>query len=238
MFQLYSEPLQRFRLAARGHGRLVPPAFHRERIERYCDPLPFWYAPFEETATDPERFPLHALTQRPMHMYHSWGSQNAWLRQITSQNRLFLHRTTAATLGIADDDWVWIESASGRVKGQARLVEGVNADTVWTWNAIGKREGAWGLASDAAEFNRAFLLNHLIRDLLPPDQSGHALSNSDPVTGQASWFDLRVRIVKCAPSEWGTTEPRLPPLKPPPHLAAPPERLVFGIEFRPRRPRQ
>ncbi|HXF54088.1 MAG TPA: molybdopterin oxidoreductase family protein [Hyphomicrobiaceae bacterium] len=238
VFQLYSEPLQRFRLAARGHGRLQPPPSLRARIERYCDPLPFWYAPFEETATDPVRFPLHALTQRPMHMYHSWGSQNAWLRQITSQNRLFLHRATAAKLGIADDDWVWIESATGRVKGQVRLVDGVNADTVWTWNAIGKREGAWGLAHDAAEFNRAFLINHLIRDLLPSDEHGHRPSNSDPVTGQASWFDLRVRIVKCAPGEWGTTEPRLPPLKPPTHLAAPPERLAFGTEFRPRRAQQ
>ena len=46
-----------------------------------------------------DAFPLHALTQRPMHMYHSWGSQNAWLRQITSQNRLFVHRATAARAG-------------------------------------------------------------------------------------------------------------------------------------------
>ena len=32
-------------------------------------------------------FPLHALTQRPMAMYHSWGSQNAWLRQILEPQR-------------------------------------------------------------------------------------------------------------------------------------------------------
>ena len=25
-------------------------------------------------------------------------------------------------------------------------MEGVNPDTVWTWNAIGKRAGAWNLA--------------------------------------------------------------------------------------------
>ena len=84
-------------------------------------------------------YPLHALTQRPMHMYHSWGSQNAWLRQIYSYNRLYIHRRTAAALGIADDDWVWVISRNGRVKGQVRVMEGVNPDTVWTWNAIGKR---------------------------------------------------------------------------------------------------
>ncbi len=33
IFQLYLEPLQKFRLAARGHGTVQPPASHRERIE-------------------------------------------------------------------------------------------------------------------------------------------------------------------------------------------------------------
>ena len=43
---------------------------------------------------DPGEFPLHAITQRPMQMYHSWHSQNAWLRQILGQNRLFINRIT------------------------------------------------------------------------------------------------------------------------------------------------
>ena len=42
------------------------------------------------------------------------------------------------------------ESAIGRVKCQVRLMEGVNPDTVWTWNAMGKRAGAWGLTPDGA----------------------------------------------------------------------------------------
>ncbi|TIW45803.1 MAG: formate dehydrogenase, partial [Mesorhizobium sp.] len=35
VFQLYSEPMQRFRLAARGHGRVRPPEAERSRIETY-----------------------------------------------------------------------------------------------------------------------------------------------------------------------------------------------------------
>ncbi len=230
VFQLYSEPLQRFRLAARGHGEIVPPPSQRARIETYFDPMPFWYAPFGDVEGE-SGYGLHAITQRPMHMYHSWGSQNAWLRQITSQNRLFVHRDTAAKYGVEDDDWVWIESASGRVKGQVRLVEGVNPDTVWTWNAIGKRRGSWGLKDDAAESNRGFLLNHAIGDLLPPDENGRRYSNSDPVTGQAAWFDLRVRIQKCAPAEDGFTEPRFQPISRPPRFAPSPDKLTFGAEF-------
>jgi anaerobic selenocysteine-containing dehydrogenase len=230
-FQLWSEPLQRFRLAARGHGRVQPPEADRARIETYFDPLPFWYAPLEEAATGAD-FPLHAITQRPMHMYHSWGSQNAWLRQITAQNRLFIHRATAAGLGVADDDWVWIESPTGRVRGQVRLVDGVNPDTVWTWNAIGKRRGAWALEPDVDEASTGFLLNHAIADLLPAGPDGHRRSNSDPVTGQAAWFDLRVRVTRCPPAECGTTAPQFATLPRPPGIPEAPGKLAYGASFR------
>ncbi|MBN9256878.1 MULTISPECIES: molybdopterin oxidoreductase family protein [unclassified Mesorhizobium] len=232
VFQLYSEPMQRFRLAALGHGPVQPPESERDRIATYMDPLPFWYVPFEEDAVDLDTYPLHALTQRPMHMYHSWGSQNAWLRQITSQNRLFVHRETATDLGLVDDDWVWIESINGRVKGQIRLIDGVNPSTVWTWNAIGKRRGSWGLSDDAAESNRGFLLNHIIGDQTPAGAKDRRYSNSDPVTGQAAWFDLRVRIVKCAPGEDGFTEPQFERFAQPPHFQPSPDISRFGADFR------
>jgi anaerobic selenocysteine-containing dehydrogenase len=210
----------------------VPPQHLRVRIAEHFDPLPIWYMPFEEQAVDTNAFTLHALTQRPMHIYHSWGSQNAWLRQITSQNRLFVHRATAARLGIADDDWVWIESHHARVKGQVRLVDGVNPDTVWTWNAIGRRRGAVMLDADAEEGERAFLLNHAISELLPPDAAGRRALNADPITGQAAWFDLRVRLRKCLPAEAGLAAPQFAALSPPPDLPPAPHILAYGAQFR------
>ena len=109
-----------------GTDQIVPPAEHRQRIKAFFDPLPFWYAPFEGAAVDEAEFPLHAVTQRPMHMYHSWGSQNAWLRQITAANRLYIHRKLGRELDVADDDWVWISSHIGRVRCQVKLMDGVN----------------------------------------------------------------------------------------------------------------
>ncbi len=44
VLELYSERLQTFRLAAQGHGAQQPPERDRERVARYFDPLPFWYA--------------------------------------------------------------------------------------------------------------------------------------------------------------------------------------------------
>ena len=230
VFQLYVEPMQRFRLAADGHGSVQPPEQHRKRIAAYFDPLPFWYRPFEGKMIDAGAFPMYAITQRPMHMYHSWGSQNAWLRQITAQNRLYMNRCKAAELGIGDEDWVWIASHIGRVKAQVKLMEGVNPDTVWTWNAIGKRSGAWGLDKNAPEAKHAFLLNHLISELLPEREGGYHYSNSDPITGQAAWYDLRVRIEKARPGEAHETYPRFEPLRPLDHIR-PPAVLSFGAEF-------
>jgi anaerobic selenocysteine-containing dehydrogenase len=89
------------------------------------------------------------------------------------------------------------------------LHAGVQRDTVWTWNAIGKRRGSWGLAADAPEATRGFLLNHLVSDVLP-DAPGSA--NADPITGQASWFDLRVRIERCEDQRDELAQPQFPAL--------------------------
>jgi anaerobic selenocysteine-containing dehydrogenase len=227
--QIYSEPLQAFRLAADGHGEVVPPDHHRDRIRTYFDPLPFWYAPFEGESVD--GFPMHAVTQRPAAMYHSWGSMNAWLRQIHGANKLYMNRDKAGDLGIADDDWVHVTSHHGRIKVQVKLMEGVNPETVWTWNAIGKRKGAWGLDPAAPEANRGFLLNHLISELLPPREGGYRYANADPVTGQAAWYDLRVKIERAeADAPGAVSEPAFGPLKPPPGGRRGPGLLRYGAK--------
>ena len=188
---IYAEVLQGFRLAAQGRGpaKRRPPEHLKSRVEKYFDPLPFYYAPLETQATDAAAYPLAAITQRPMAMYHSWDSQNAWLRQIHTHNYLFVNPRTARAAGVADGAWMQVESPWGRVRCMGRHSEAVEPGTVWTWNAIGKSPGAWGLAPDANEFTRGFILNHVISESLPD-----GTSNSDPVTGQAGWYDVRVRI--------------------------------------------
>ena len=242
--QLYCEVLQRFRLAARGHGAVQPPESERARVERYFDPVPFWYASASEkqalspdssiaggegwvrgyTSPDADRsqpdihapspqpspplksmgerelgYPLSAITQRPMFMYHAWGSQNRWLRQIAARNVLYVHPRTLAEHAIDDGDWVWIASDRARIRVQVRAHAATAPGTVWTWNAIGKKRGAWKLRKDAPEFIDGFLLNHLIGERARDVRYG----NGDPVTGQAAWFDLKVRLEH-------DSEPRVP----------------------------
>lgn len=207
VLQLYSETLQKFRLAAQGHGAHQPPPEHRQRVATYFDPLPIWYEPFEHDQTSRTTFPLNAVTQRPMFMYHSWGSQNAWQRQIATRNYLYLHPDTGSAYGIADEDWIEVTSHNGTITVQAKFAANVQPDTVWSWNAIGKRKGAWKLAKDAPEATKGFLLNHLISDVTPKGD----YANADPVTGQAAWFDLRVSIRK-ADAQADESAPQFEPL--------------------------
>jgi hypothetical protein len=106
-------------------------------------------------------------------------------------------------------------------------MEGVNPDTAWTWNAIGKRAGAWGLTTDSPESTDGFLLNHVISEWLPA-QEGFRHANSDPVTGQAAWYDLRVRIERAAPEEAGVVSPHPDPLHAPPHMPKRPDVLRYN----------
>ncbi|MEQ9260598.1 MAG: molybdopterin oxidoreductase family protein [Roseovarius sp.] len=213
VFDLYVETMRKFQLAAEGHGERQPPAHLRERIKATMDPLPIWYPPFEDGHVDPEEYPVHALTQRPMAMYHSWGTQNAWLRQIHGQNPLYVPTKIWEENGFQEGDWARVSSAHGSITVPVAHMAALNEHTVWTWNAIGKRKGAWALDEGAPEATKGFLLNHLIHELLPPKGDGMRWANSDPITGQAAWFDLRVKIEKSgAPEE---AQPAFGPIKSP-----------------------
>jgi anaerobic selenocysteine-containing dehydrogenase len=196
LFSIWSEPMRKFQLAAEGQGFIQPPDHLRERLKLAMDPLPVWYPPFGDEAG--AEFPVHAITQRPMAMYHSWGSQNAWLRQIHGKNYLYLPTKIWEAEGFAEGDYARVTSPTGEIVVPVAHMAALNPDTVWTWNAIGKRKGAWALDQGAPEAVEGFLLNHLISEVLP---GAGRVSNSDPVTGQAAWFDLRVRVARVGARE-------------------------------------
>ena len=227
IFNLYSEHMRKFQRAAEGHGDIQPPVHLRERLKKLMSPLPFWYAPFEDTRVDLSEFNVHALTQRPMAMYHSWGTQNAWLRQIHGQNPLYVPTKIWEQHGFSEGDWARVTSAHGTITVPVAHQAALNHNTVWTWNAIGKRKGAWALDKDAPEAREGFLLNHLINELLPAKGDGLRWANSDPITGQAAWFDLRVKIEKVDAPADKQSQPAFPDLKSP--VDQGPETLTWKV---------
>ena len=86
---------------------------------------------------------------------------------------------------------------------------------------------ALGRSLRMQEATQGFLMNHLINELLPPKGDGLRWANSDPVTGQAAWFDLRVRIEK-AP-EGGPSEPALAAQESP--VGTGPKNVSYGEDF-------
>ncbi|QFU07718.1 Tetrathionate reductase subunit A precursor [Rhodobacteraceae bacterium THAF1] len=201
LFELWSEPLRRFQAAAEGIGTRQPPDHLRARMALTHDPLPIWYAPLEDGHADPEEYPFYALTQRPAAMYHSWGGPNVWLRQIHGINPLYVPPNLWEKCKFCDGDWARVSSIHAEITVPVALMEALNPNTVWTWNAIGKRRGAWALDPKAPEARKGFLLNHLIHELHPEKGDGLRWSNSDPITGQAAWFDCRVKVEKVKPSK-------------------------------------
>ena len=201
IFNLYSEPMRKFQLAAEGVGEQQPPEHLREQLKAVMSPLPIWYSTQAKSEENNE-YPIHALTQRPMAMYHSWGSQNAWLRQIHGLNPLYVPTKLMKNYNLKTGDWVKLSSLHNTITVPVAEMASLNENTVWTWNAIGKRKGAWALDPNAPEATKGFLLNHLIHELQPAKGDGLRWSNSDPVTGQAAWFDLKVKLEKTtAPKE-------------------------------------
>ena len=194
VFQIYLEPLAKLQNHQELPGNLEPQKHLHKRIEEKMDPLPIWWPNHDLEKL--EQYPIHAITQRPAAMYHSWGSQNVWLRQIHGSNKLFLPERIWEENDFEVGDWARLTSENSSIVVPVALMKGQNQDTVWTWNAIGKRKGSWALDENVEEANKGFIINHLISDLLPNKESGYRYSNSDPITGQAAWYDLLVKIEK------------------------------------------
>ena len=57
---------------------------------------------------------------------------------------------------------------------------------------------AWGLRADAPRRRHGFLLNHLIAESVR--RAWRTALELDPITGQAAWYDLRVRVLRKRPA--------------------------------------
>lgn len=93
------------------------------------DPLPHHTEPPESPYSTPElakEYPLVLSTGGRLPWYfHSQYRQIPYLRQLQPYPRVQIHPDTARDLGIADDDWVWIETKRGRIRQKAWLFAGI-----------------------------------------------------------------------------------------------------------------
>jgi anaerobic selenocysteine-containing dehydrogenase len=120
------------------------------------DPLPRYYEPAETYVSNPElakEYPLTLITGGRFNpMYHSEWRQIDSARRLRPYPLVQIHPDTAAKLGIAEGDWVWIESPRGRIRQKATLFSGIKPNVVhaehgWWYPELPGEEpwlhGAW-----------------------------------------------------------------------------------------------
>jgi anaerobic selenocysteine-containing dehydrogenase len=110
-------------------------------LERWgYDPLPQYREPPESPFSTPELFkeyPYILITgKRLPGFFHTENRQVPWLRELHREPTVEIHPDTAKKEGIDDGDWVFIESARGKVKQRAKYFAGldpriVSAEHAW-----------------------------------------------------------------------------------------------------------
>ena len=98
------------------------------------DPLPQYREPPESPVGRPDlaaQYPFVLITGgRHLPYYHSEHRQVQSMRKMHPYPIMQIHPDTAAELGIADGDWVWIESPRGRIQQKCRIFEGIDPRVV------------------------------------------------------------------------------------------------------------
>jgi anaerobic selenocysteine-containing dehydrogenase len=114
-----------------------------------------------------ESFPLRLISYRLMSRPVGGGKNQPWLLeqpavhvQATWDGWIEMHPKTAAALGIKEKDWVWVESAKGRIKIQAKLYSGTRPEVVQMPLFGGNGPNPNDLIANEADVARGFgLLN-------------------------------------------------------------------------------
>jgi anaerobic selenocysteine-containing dehydrogenase len=144
------------------------------------DPLPYFMEPYESPLPGSElakEYPLVMTGGRIPYFHHNTLRNIPWLREIYPVPELWIHPKAAATYGISEGDWVWVESKRGKIRAVASVTEGINPGTVYMerfWNpeTLNTETHGWKemnvnvLTKDDAPFNdvvgtytlRAFLV--------------------------------------------------------------------------------
>lgn len=152
-------------------------------------PLPYYVEPPESPVSTPdvaETFPYVLTTgARILSFFTSEHRQLPKLRRITRDPRVDIHPDTAAARGIANGDWVWIETRRGRIKQRANITDGIDRRVInieFGWWFPERQDGEWGVWDSNA---------NVLTDIGPP---------YDPAMGTYQLRALLCRIEKVAPA--------------------------------------
>ena len=148
------------------------------------EPLAYYEEPAESPLTDTE-YPL-VLTEGRLPMYHHGTLRNIpYLREIYPVPEMWIHPEDAEKYGIADGQWVNIESRRGKTHGVARVTTGIAKGVVY-------QERFWAPelldSDDPAQAYKVMNVNVLTK-------------NDPPYNPEYGTYTLRGFQVKVSPSD-------------------------------------
>lgn len=100
------------------------------------DPLPFYTEPPQSAASTPDlfkKYPLVMITGARSQLYfHAEHRMIPWLREKMPDPLVEIHPDTAASFGIYEGEWVYLENDLGRVKRKATITRRVKPQHIHT----------------------------------------------------------------------------------------------------------
>ncbi|MBI2894004.1 MAG: molybdopterin-dependent oxidoreductase [Deltaproteobacteria bacterium] len=107
-------------------------------------PLPYYAAPEDAPATPGSgNYPWYFISWKEVVHTHTRTFNNPWLMELMRENRLLIHPDVANAEGIAEGDWVWVQTPIGLVKVRAHITYGIQPETVGFFRGFGH----WALGS-------------------------------------------------------------------------------------------
>jgi anaerobic selenocysteine-containing dehydrogenase len=145
--------------------------FIQQNADWGYDPLPAHVEPPESPLSAPEtmdEYPLVLTTgARVQEYFGSEHRQSKFLRRTHPDPLLQIHPDTAATRGIEEGDWVYIESPRGKVKHKAQIFDGIDP------RVVAAEFGWWYPERSAPDYGfRECNINLLTDDLNVGPESG------------------------------------------------------------------
>jgi anaerobic selenocysteine-containing dehydrogenase len=156
------------------------------------DPLPHYEEPFESPYSTPElakEYPFVLTTSpRVLPLYHSEHRQIKSLRSLAPDPLVEINTNTALDLGIANGEWVYVETRRGRIRRKAYLTPGIHEKVVQT------RQNNWWFPEMPGEDPILFGIFDPGTDNILTDDDPE---NCDPLCGSWPLRGLLCKVYKC-----------------------------------------
>ncbi|MEM3859645.1 MAG: hypothetical protein QW478_09630 [Candidatus Micrarchaeaceae archaeon] len=173
-----------------------------------------WQSEITTDGINLSEYPLTFFVRRHDRTYHSWSFNVPWLTAIMPYTPVMLSKADpyVQSMGIQSGDFVTFEAINEPYSGGLRtqltaiafLDEATRPGAAWVIVGAGGFAGFRSQTENSPQVKYSILNNWANISYMPPSRGGTLSSQSDnafpimnldPITGQTSWHDSRIKIV-------------------------------------------